>query len=282
MITIIKYSLKEMINKKVFVITLILALVFLALYGSALHMAYKHSGTPTDLLMRAALSSQLLGAGFYFATFIIAFLAVLGSIGTFTAELETGLLYTIITKPITRTKFMLGKFLGLALMLIIFSIFMLGAVLSVNMYFSKGAVYDFQILSILKAVAIYVLIPLVLLAVIFYFSTRLKVLATGVLVIMLFMLGIIGGFLEQIGVLINKPELVEVGIITSLISPVDSIYRKFISVLYDGGNSPLSIISAGPFGSSTQPPSGWMVIYAIFFIIFFLFLAISKFKRMDL
>jgi ABC-type transport system involved in multi-copper enzyme maturation permease subunit len=281
MLTIIKYSLKEMLNKKIFVATLVLALIFQGLYGGALYMVYHKGGNFPDLIIRSTVSSQLLGAGFYFSTFIIAFLTVLGGIGTISLELESGLLYTVLTKPITRTKFMLGKFTGLALMLIIFSVFMLSSVLILNIIMAGKVFYNFQIINIIKAVNIYFLIPLTLLAIVFFFSTRLKSLATGIVVIMLFMLGIIGGFLEQIGVLIQKQELVDIGILASLISPVDSMYRKFFSVLYDVENTPLSLISTGPFGS-IHPPSGWMVIYTIVFILAFVTLAIRKFNRMDL
>ena len=145
--------------------------------------------------------------------------------------------YGILSKPITRTEYMLGKFLGLALMLIIFSLFLIGAVLGLNLLMAGEVLYHFKLISIIKGALIYFLIPLTLLSLVFYLSTILKPLATGIVVIMNFMLGIIGGFLEQIGMVINKQELVDMGILASLFSPVDSIYRKFFSFLYDAGQS---------------------------------------------
>ncbi|MFZ7102673.1 MAG: ABC transporter permease [Peptococcaceae bacterium] len=279
--TIIKYSFKEMVKKKIFIATLVLAVIFLILYGGALYLVYDRGGGPTDLVIRAAVSSQLLGAGFYFSTFIVAFLTVLGSISTVTNETESGLLYTILTKPIARPVYLLGKYLGLACMMTAFGIFMLGMVLMINIFFAGEFLYDFSIFKIIQAVAVYSLIPLCLLSVVFFLGMKLKSLATGIIVIMLFMLGVIGGFLEQIGVVLGKQELVDVGIFTSLLSPMDSLYRKFFSILYDTGNMSLSLIANGPFGTG-QPPSGWMVIYAGVFTAVFLLLAIAAFNKLDL
>lgn len=279
--TIIKYSFREMINKKIFLATLILAFLFLALYGGALYMVYVKGGTPQDLVMKALISRQLLGAGFYFSTFIVAFLAVLGSVSTVASEFETGVLYSILTKPITRTTYLWGKYLGLGLMLVCFSILMLGSVIAINLFFAGELMAIFSPVALGKAMAIYTLIPLCLLSVVFYLGTKLKSLATGITVIMLFMLGIIGGFLEQIGVVLNKQELVDIGILASLLSPMDSIYRKFFSVLYGAGDIQLSLFSSGPFGT-INPPSDWVIVYGIAFAAIFFFLAIRNFKKLDL
>ncbi|KJS18665.1 MAG: hypothetical protein VR72_21940 [Clostridiaceae bacterium BRH_c20a] len=281
MLTIIKYTFKELLYKKIFISTLLLALLYLGLYGGALYMVFQRGGTPPDLLIRASISSQLVGAGLYFSTFIVAFLTVLGSVSMVTYELETGILYGILSKPITRTEYMLGKFLGLALMLIIFSLFLIGAVLGLNLLMAGEVLYHFKLISIIKGALIYFLIPLTLLSLVFYLSTILKPLATGIVVIMNFMLGIIGGFLEQIGMVINKQELVDMGILASLFSPVDSIYRKFFSFLYDAGQSPIAILANGPFGSG-HPPSIWMIFYSVGYILLFIILALRKFNKMDL
>ena len=98
MLTIIKYTFKELLYKKIFISTLLLALLYLGLYGGALYMVFQRGGTPPDLLIRASISSQLVGAGLYFSTFIVAFLTVLGSVSMVTYELETGILYGILDR----------------------------------------------------------------------------------------------------------------------------------------------------------------------------------------
>ncbi|MFZ5944549.1 MAG: ABC transporter permease [Bacillota bacterium] len=281
MLTIIKYSFQEMLNKKIFLSTLVLALLFLGLYGGALYMAFDRGGIDADLVLRAIVSSQLLGAGFYFSAFIVAFLTVLGGVGTVTSEMDSGILYSILTKPLTRVSYMLGKFLGLTLMMIFFSIFMLGSVLALNILIGGSELYNFQFINILSAVLVYLLIPLTLLAIVFYLTTRFKSLATGVIVIMLFMLGVVGGFLEQVGVMLKKQELIDIGILTSLLSPMDSMYRMFFNILYDTSNSPLSVVTSGPFGS-IQPPSGWMIVYTIIFLSGFLLMGLQRFNKIDL
>lgn len=276
--TIIKYTIKEMFYKKIFSVTIFLAAAFLALYATSLYFTYKD--ITDDLLMRATISTQLLGAGFYFTTFIVVFLTILGSVGLFSTELESGLLYPILSKPITRTKFLLGKFLGLALCLTLFSIFMILGVICLNLYFAKDIALNVTLWNLIKATGIYVLIPINLLAFIFFFSIRLKSLATGIIVVLIYMVGVIGGMIEQAGSIMNKEILLNIGIISSLISPVDSLYRKFMSLLYE--NSFLSNLSIGPFGASGEPPSIYMIAYTILFSLSFLYLANSKFNKLDL
>jgi hypothetical protein len=41
-------------------------------------------------------------------------------------------------------------------------------------------------------------------------------------------IGIVGGMMEQIGALIEYKALVNIGVISSLIMPTDAIYRKMI------------------------------------------------------
>ncbi|SMB87157.1 ABC-2 family transporter protein [Desulfonispora thiosulfatigenes DSM 11270] len=275
---IIKYTLKEMFYKKILVVTLILSLIFFVLYGLGLHFTYQDM--VDDLLSRAIISSQLLSAGFYFANFIIVFLTILGSIGLFTSELESGLLYPVLSKPLTRNTYLAGKFIGLALSLILFSIFMIIMVIGLNLYFAKDALINLTFINFAKAMGIYLLIPLTLLAIIFFFSIRLKALATGIIVVIFHVIGLIGGMVEQMGVLLQKQNLINIGIISSLINPVDSMYRKSMSLLYD--NSLTSLISVGPFGGSSQPPSTTMVVYAILFTVIFLLLAARRFNKLDL
>ena len=275
---IIKYTLKEMFYKKILLVTFILSLIFFVLYGLGLYFSYEQM--VDNLLLRAAISTQLLSAGFYFANFIIVFLTILGSIGLFTAELESGLLYPVLSKPITRNTYLISKYIGIALSLILFSIFMIIMVTALNLYFGKDVLLSLTFLDFSKAMGIYLLIPLTILSIIFFFSTHLKSLATGIVVVIFHVIGLIGGMVEQFGVLLEKTTLINIGIVSSLINPVDSMYRKAMSLLYD--DSLTSIVAVGPFGGSSQPPSTVMVIYAILFTITFLFLAIRRFNKVDL
>lgn len=86
--------------------------------------------------------------------------------------------------------------------------------------------------------------------------------------------------MEQIGTAARLDGLVQWGIVTSLISPFDSIYRKMVEIIYSDSNVPLFMSS--PLFLSNTTPSNWMMLYACIFLIGLLFLAVRKFNTKDI
>jgi len=87
---------------------------------------------------------------------------------------------------------------------------------------------------------------------------------------------------EQIGWLISNTGLQQAGIVTSLVMPVDSLYRKIVHLLISPTDNPLGALQQmGPFGSMAEP-SIWMVIYALFYVVFFTGLAAYAFSHKDI
>jgi ABC-type transport system involved in multi-copper enzyme maturation permease subunit len=106
--------------------------------------------------------------------------------------------------------------------------------------------------------------------------------ANGVVMFMLYAVSIIGGMVEQIGWLIRNAGLQQAGIVTSLIMPVDSLYRKIVHLLLSPADNPVNMLhQMGPFGSMAEP-SIWMVFYVILYIVFFTGLAVYSFSKKDL
>ena len=103
-------------------------------------------------------------------------------------------------------------------------------------------------------------------------------LATGGVVFGLYGLAFIGGWVEQIGVAIQNQTVVQVGIITSLIIPSESLWRRASFEM----QSPVSAaLGFSPF-SSTSVPSPLMLGYAVFYLIIVLMFTISTFQHRDL
>jgi len=94
----------------------------------------------------------------------------------------------------------------------------------------------------------------------------------------LYGLAFIGGWVEQIGVTIQNQTVVQVGIITSLIIPSESLWRRAAFEM----QSPVSTaLGFSPF-SSTSVPSTFMVGYAVVYLIIALMSAVSTFQHRDL
>jgi hypothetical protein len=98
---------------------------------------------------------------------------------------------------------------------------------------------------------------------------------------MLYAAGVVGGMLEQIGTLANSQVLVNIGIVSSLVMPADSIYRKIVYTLLSAPGMSFSSLMMGPFGSGTEP-SVWMLVYTGLYILGFLLLAVKIFSGRDI
>lgn len=287
--TISKLTFKEIISKRIFLITIIMTLVFLALYGTAIYFAGKEAtqvgpngvqGTET-ILVQQFISSQLLGVGLYFSSFITALLAILSSVSAISGEVSSHQIDTWLMRPISRAQFVLGKFAGLALIMIAYAVVLFFSIILLHQGIGKEWMeLDIQPMQMIKAVSVFVIQPFVLIAFGLLLSTRMTTLNAGIVSIVLYGAAFIGGFIEQFGALIEKAALVNIGVITSLIFPIDSMYRKMTMILFDSIDNPLSLAQGGMF-TSVSNPSNVMVWYAVVYGIVVVFLSIYSFKKRD-
>ena len=287
--TISKLTFKEILSKRIFLITMIMTLVFLVLYGTGIYFVGKEApaagandiqGTEVFMLQQF-ISSQLLGAGLYFASFITALLAILSSVSTISSEVSSHQIDTWLMRPISRTQFVLGKFIGLALLLVAYAVVIFFSILFIH----QGIGADWMMLDIspmqmLKAVSVFAIQPFVLIAFGLLLSTRMTTLNAGIVSIIMYGASFIGGFMEQLGAVMEKVTLVNIGIIMSLVFPVDSMYRKMTVFLFDATDNPLSMAQGGMF-TSVSTPSNAMIWYALLYGAIVVLLSIYSFKKRD-
>lgn len=271
---IARFSFKEAVRKKVLAGAVLLMLAYLALYCYGLFKMSEVNNVPQQLLLPQAFSLALFGAGF-----LVTLLAVLIAAGSIAGELETGTIYAVLSKPLTKSQFLLGKFLGYALFLTSFTVaFFLG------LWGATYVVGGEKLPGMLPAMGIFIMVPVVMLTVTFFASTVFSTMTTGVVLFMLYGTAFIGGMIEQIGSLTSNNSLINAGIISSLILPVDALYR-FSSYILMNSLAERGIMGAlqsmGPFGSASVP-SGWMIVYSVVYGAVFLLLALRIFRQKDL
>ncbi|WP_027365385.1 ABC transporter permease [Desulfotruncus alcoholivorax] len=277
MLTILKFTFKEHFSKKVLLFSLILAAIFLGLYGLGVHFAAKDLARNPNPMIADVLFPQLLSLGLYFGGFIVSFLAIFSTVGAVSSEIENGIIQTIIAKPVRRSEIITGKFLGNGLFLALYAFLFF-----LTVYFTIRLQTGLELNGLWKAAALFALQPVTLLAVTLFGSTIISTIANGVVVFTIYMVGVIGGMVEQIAWLINNVTLQKAGIIASLIMPADALYRKIVnSLLHTTGNPVTALQQMGPFGSMVEP-SIWMVIYSIFYVLLFVGLAVYSFNKRDI
>jgi ABC-type transport system involved in multi-copper enzyme maturation permease subunit len=274
---IIQLTLKEIMNKRILHLGIIMTLLYLLLYGFAVHYSAKNIAMSNmEAWFAQQIGYQMLTMGWYISTFLCGALAVLTGAGSLASEIESGTILGLASKPVSRRAIVGGKFLAYTIITAVYSAVLLGAVALLTGYFFK---LQLDPVALLSGIGLFMLFPVILLALAHLGSARFSTLATGVVTFMLFALAIIGGFIEQIGAMMQNASMINIGVVSSLVIPSDAIYRLAVSVAV-GPMGKSSIASFGPFGAASTP-STVMLIYALVYIIIILALTFRFFGKRD-
>ncbi|MBN8655582.1 MAG: ABC transporter permease subunit [Anaerolineae bacterium] len=278
--TLARLTLREAIRRRIVLTGIILGLVFLTFFSVGFHFVYisasaeapTSSETVTNL-MKNEFVNMIMLAGLYAVTFLSAAMGALLGADTLSGEIISGTIQTIVAKPIHRRDVVLGKWLGFAILLAGYAVLMSGGtVLMVRL------ITGFTPHNILPGVTLIYLEAVLIMTISLACSSFLSGLATGGVVFGLYGLSFIGGWVEQIGSVLQNEIAVQVGIVTSLLIPSESLWRRAAFEM----QSPISAaIGMSPFGTISVP-SPLMIGYAILYLILALMVAISTFNHRDL
>ena len=278
--TLARMTFREAIRRRIVLTGVVLGLVFLVVFSVGFHFVYASAfaEAPTaeealnNLMMNEAINMLML-AGLYAVTFLSAALGALLGADTLSGEIISGTIQTVVSKPIRRSAVVLGKWLGFAILLAGYPFLMSGAtVLSVKM------ISGYTPHNVLPGITLIYFEALLIMTISLACSSFLSGLATGSVVFGLYGLSFIGGWVEQIGSILQNETAVQVGIVTSLFIPSESLWRRAAFEM----QSPISAaIGMSPFGT-VSVPSPLMIGYAIFYLVIVLMMAVSIFNHRDL
>ena len=275
---IIQLTLKEIMNKRILHMGVIMTLLYLLLYGFALHYLGKSMALPGNQpWLGQQIGYQMLTMGWYISTFLCGALAILAGSGSLSSEIESGTILGLASKPVSRQAIVGGKFLAYTFVTAVYSAILVGAIALLTVYFFK---LQIDPIALMSGIGLFMLFPVLLLALAHLGSARFSTLATGIVTFMLFALAIIGGFIEQIGAMMQNASMINVGVVSSLVIPSDAIYRLAVSVAA-GPMGKSSIASFGPFGAASTPSTA-MLLYALFYIIIIMAFVFRFFDKRDL
>lgn len=273
-------TFREAIRRKVVLAALLMSAGFLLLYGFGLHLGHATVWRGTaelGQLIQRGIAAQLLYIGLFPASFLVALTAVFASAGTLSAELDSGVIYGVLARPIRRSELVVGKFVGLAAMLAVFAAALNGAIVALAWWQVGAPILP----SWPVGLALLVLEPMPLLALAVLGSTRLPTLANGVMCTAAYGIGFVGGLIEAIGGVLGSATMGNIGIVSSLIMPLDSLHRAALVKVLPAGLL-LQQGGAPGIGGGSSTPSAAMVVYAVGYVIVAVALAGRVFSRRDL
>jgi ABC-type transport system involved in multi-copper enzyme maturation permease subunit len=279
MMTIALASFMEAVRKRMVLLVGALTLIYLALYYLLVHHCAKDLGM-MNLIDVTKIATQIVAIiGFYFSNMLIAFLTIMASVGAISAEIENGTAHSILSKPLKRTHYLFGKYLGLSVLTVIYATVLYFAVLIIGLWCKLPVIDSLSTDSIIKGWLFFNLQPVALLALAVWGSAILKTVSNGIIVISVYIFSLIGGMMEQVGAMTSHAVYLW-GILSSLIAPFDVIYRLMVAQVF----SDLGIANPFVIGlhSGNTAPSIWMVVYILFYIAGLLYCACRTFSRRDI
>ncbi|MBX3061176.1 MAG: ABC transporter permease [Anaerolineae bacterium] len=270
----VELTLRETQRRRILWVALLLAFGFLAVFALGFHAIVTEMEKFANLEEAITISGLLLTTGLYAANLLVVLMAVLISVTAVSGEIDSHTVEAIVTKPIHRWQMILGKWLGFILLLALYILLLAGGLMLI-VYLRTGVVLS----NILAGLTLMLLQGCIILSITMLGGTRLSTLANGVLAFMLFGIAILGGWIEQIGALLENETAVNIGILTSLLMPTQALWNR--ALLLFQPNFSASAYFAGPFAVISQP-SDLMVVYALLYAGGFLLLALVSFSRRDL
>jgi len=277
---IARMTFREAIRRRIVLTGLVLGVAFLVIFSIGFHMIYAAALQSTNpapgAVARVAQgegTNVLLLMGLYAVAFLSVAMGALLGADTLAGEITSGTIQTIVTKPIRRSDVILGKWLGFAGLLGLYSLLMSGGTV-ISVLIQAG----YSPPHLPAGLTLIYLEALLIMTISLSCSSTLSGLATGGVVFGLYGLAFIGGWIEQFGSLLQNQTAVKVGIVTSLIIPSEALWRRASFEM----QSPLaSALQMSPFGA-VSVPSLLMVGYAVLYLVVALTLAISTFQHKDL
>ncbi len=271
---IARLTFRETQRRRLLWMGVLMSLGFLLVFGLGFHFMYIDiskavSGPETQIPLLF-----LTLAGMYATNLMVIMVAILISVTTISGEIESHTIESLLAKPIRRWQLIAGKWLGYAIIILGFVLFLPGGVL-VIVYLRSG----FALENIPLGLALIYLGGLIGLSVSIAGGTRLSTLANGAMAFMLFGIAFIGGWIEQIGAMFQNETAVDVGILASLLLPTEILWKKATTLFSPDVSSGFQF--AGPFMVISQP-SSMMIIYSIIYVFALLGLAVLLFSRRDL
>ena len=286
---IARFTLQEAVSRRLILAGVLISLGYVALFAVGFNFAHDKAlenapNAQSRLALGVAFATLTL-FGVYVVNYLASFLALFLSVGSISGEIDSGTLHAVLARPLGRAEFVVGRWLGYAVLIGIYVAAMTGLVLLVAHLIAGYDVPDPG-----RALLLMLLECLLLLTVSLLGSTLMPTLANGVVVFTLLGLAWLAGIIEFIGRLLASAAesttgdtLLNIGTTVSLLLPSDALWRG--ASYYLQSPSVLAISSAArggiPFFSNSPPPPA-LVVWSLGYVALVLLGATRAFARRDL
>ena len=273
-LTMAHLTLVEARRRRIVLAGVVCALAFLVVYSIAVILAHREMASDRSLsfVQRQGTLTAIKLVGFLAANFLSVVFAILLPVDTLSGEIDSGVMQTLASKPVSRANIVLGKWAGHLVLawayLLILSTGILGVIWAVGGLGPVGATRALPLLMLEITIALTVSVA---------GGARFSTVTNAIVAVGFYGVSFVGGFIEQIGGMTGVMSMRTIGIVVSLISPIDAMWRLAAHYM-----EPEIARATGMLALGATTPSPLMVWWAAGFGLLVLLSAIRAFQRRGL
>ncbi|MFC4452722.1 ABC transporter permease [Deinococcus sonorensis] len=280
-------SLREALRKRLVLLLVVLSALFIGFY---LYGVWRLQGTLDARAVEAGLTTgprRGLGGlpvasvtlfGMYLVYFLGSLMSVLSTVGAVSGDIESGVMQSIVSRPVTRPELVLGRWLGFTLVNVLYV-----ALLSVALLVGVWVITGFSPPQPVQATLLILLGVALLSSLTVLGSTFFTTLSNGIGVFVFYGLGFTGGTLNSIAQIADTPVLSTLGRAANIVMPTNALWLGASYALQPDFLRQISSAARGanPFVSAFPVPWG-MVVWTGVYALLALLLGMWNFRRRDL
>jgi ABC-2 type transport system permease protein len=267
-LVIARLTIQEASRRRLLLALLVLTLLvvgFSAWGFNKITTIQRGDGTPLPPDQVALLTSQLLIVVTFMFSGVLALSAAVVAGPLISSEVESGMLLSMLARPVRRSEIVIGKWLGLAALVAIYAAFA-GTMELAAVDWATGYLppHPVELLSFVAAEG------LVLLSVGLLLSTRLSGITAGVIALVGWLIAWIAGVVGDVGTGLGNQPLENVGVVSHIVLPSDGLWRGAIYAM-----EPDTLIiamralgtagRANPFAATEPPPTEFLLWVFVWF-----------------
>jgi Cu-processing system permease protein len=275
------FALRESLRRRVFAVVGLLTVAFLALYGLGTWQLFESVGEFEEPIegveARTVAGATILGLAMFATLFLGTILAVFLTLGAVRGDAERGLLQPLVVRPLGRSTFLVGRFLGAASVCAVYTFAVYTAAALITRSAGDWWPDRFVTPGLELAAGVVIVAALSLLG-----SVLLSATANGIAVFMVFGAGLVAGLLGQIGEALQSETLKDVARTTSWFLPFEALYQDGLHrITEDSSGFTRFALELGPFGGA-QAAGDDLPLWVLTYLLGVGALALVLFARKDL
>ena len=273
-LTFARLTLFEARRKRILFAAILCGIAFLVVFATGVFLAWRELlRRQMSFVERQGLLVLFTVAGLYAANFLSVLFAVLLPVDAVSGEIDSGVMQTLASKPVRRADVVLGKWLGHWIVVATYLMTLSGGVLLVS-----RSIAGFVPPSVVGAISLMLLEVTLLMTVSIAGGTRFSTVTNGIASLGFYGIAFVGGWVEQIGALGGIQSARTLGVVVSLISPADSLWRLASYNLQPAFVRDLGAVAFTP----ASVPTPLMVWWAAGFTLMMLVVAVRSFEKRQL